>query len=181
MRKIVVLCGLLAMVSLCACAQDYFKGEVFGGLQYTSLDTFNVQRSNLAGWTGEVTKYFRGPLALTGDISGTYGSPSVGGEPTNLHLYSFLFGPTFRVPMGKSTPFVHSLFGVAHMSNTTGTYSSSGLAWSLGGGFDVEMSRNFSLRAVQLDYLGTKLSDATNSGNTRQNNLRIAAGVVVKF
>jgi hypothetical protein len=180
-RKIIAAFVVVIAFSLIATAQEYNKAEAFGGFQYTSFDTFNIQRSNLMGWDAQVTDYLRKPFGVTADVSGSYGSPDVGGFSTTLHNYSFLFGPTFRAPLQKATPFVHALFGFSHISHVGGSYSSSGFAYELGGGFDVAVAKSISYRVVQADYFRTKFDDPTNSGNGTQNHLRIATGIVFKF
>jgi hypothetical protein len=167
--------------SLLAEAQDYNKAEVFGGFQYTSFDTFNIQRSNLIRWDAQVTDYLKRPFGLTADISGSYGSPNVGGFDTTLHSYSYMFGPTFRAPLAKSTPFVHALFGYGHIGHVGGLYSSSGFTYELGAGWDLAVAKNVSFRVAQGDFYVTKFKDATNSGNDSQYHFRIATGIVYKF
>jgi hypothetical protein len=181
LRKTIAVVVVFIAFSLAATAQDYNKAEAFGGFQYTSFDTFNIQRSNLMGWDAQVTDYLNKPFGLTADVSGSYGSPNVGGFSTPLRSYSFLFGPTFRAPIEKATPFVHALFGFGHISHTGGSYSSSGFAYELGGGFDIAVAKSISYRVVQADYYVTKFEDPTNSGNGRQNHFRIATGLVFKF
>lgn len=181
MRKTIAIVLFLISLSLLATAQDYPKAEAFGGFQYTSFDTFNIQRSNLMGWDAQVTDYLYKPLGLTADVSGSYGKPNVGGFTTSLRNYSFLFGPTLRAPLAKSTPFVHALFGFGHISNSGGAYSSSGFAYEIGGGFDIAVAKTVSFRVAQVDYYVSKFNDPTNSGNGTQNHFRLATGLVVKF
>lgn len=181
MRKAWAVCLLIVACSGLAVAQEYTKTEIFGGFQYTSFDAFNIQRVNMVGWNISGTQYFSKPLGLTAEATGSYGSPTVGGIDTTLPTYTFMFGPTFRAPLTKVTPFVHALFGMAHMSNSKGIYSSTGFSMALGGGFDSNISRNMNWRVVQVDYLTTKLEDPTGTGNPRQNNFRVATGIVLKF
>ncbi len=167
--------------SFAASAQEYTKAEAFGGFQYTSFDAFNIQHVNLVGWNAQGTAYLAKPLGITAEVSGAYGSPTVGGIGTSLPTYTFLFGPTFRAPLTKTSPFVHALFGMAHMSNSKGIYSSTGFAFALGGGVDTNVSKSINWRVVQIDYLMTKLEDPTGTGNPRQDNFRLATGIVFKF
>src|SRR5512141_1465817 len=99
-------------------AQDAPKAEVFGGYQYTSADFGGVSRSNLNGWNGQLSGYFNRNFGITADFAGSYGSPDgglgLGGLDTKL--YSYMFGPTLRAPMGKATPYVHALFGASHLT-----------------------------------------------------------------
>ncbi len=180
-RKSLALALLMLACSLVAVGQEYTKMEVFGGFQYTSFDAFNIQRVNLLGWSAAGTAFLSKPFGITAEATGSYGSPTVGGVSTTLPTYTFMFGPTMRAPLEKSTPFVHALFGMAHMSNTQGIYSSTGFSLALGGGFDQRISKSLNIRVVQVDYLTTKLQDPTGTGNGRQNNFRVAAGIVYKF
>jgi outer membrane protein with beta-barrel domain len=180
-RKGLAVCLLLMACNLVAAAQEYSKMEVFGGFQYTHADLFNIQGANLLGWNAQGTAYLNKPFGITAEVTGVYGSPTVGGVGTSLPTYTYMFGPTMRAPLAKATPFVHALFGAAHMSNTKGVYSSTGFALALGGGIDMNVSKSMALRVVQMDYLTTKLQDPTGTGNGRQNNFRLATGIVFRF
>jgi hypothetical protein len=174
-------CFIVALCSFAAVAQEYSKAQVFGGFQYTSFDAFNIQHVNLLGWNAQFTDYLNKPFGMTGEVTGSYGSPTVGGIGTSLPTYTFMFGPTMRAPLGKSTPFVHALFGAAHMSNSKGAYSSTGFAYALGGGWDVTLSKSLDWRVMQIDFFASRLNDATGTGNPQQNNFRFATGIVYRF
>ena len=47
-----------------------------------------------------------------------------------------------------------------------------------GGGLDISLTRRIALRALEADYYLTRFD---NGVNDHQNNLRIAAGVIVRF
>ena len=181
MRKALAVCVVIMACSLAVVAQEYAKAQVFGGFQYTSFDAFNIQHVNLLGWNAQFTHYLNKPFGITGEVTGSYGSPTVGGIGTSLPTYTYMFGPTMRAPMEKMTPFVHALFGAAHMSNSKGVYSSTGFALALGGGVDTKVARNIDWRVVQVDYLATRLKDPTGTGNGQQDNFRFATGIVYKF
>jgi hypothetical protein len=51
-------------------------------------------------------------------------------------------------------------------------------ASNLGGGFDLNLNRRFSIRIIEADYLVTTFN---NGANNHQNNTRISAGVVIHF
>jgi hypothetical protein len=49
---------------------------------------------------------------------------------------------------------------------------------AIGGGFDIRLSKHFSLRPFQMDYLFTDFKDnLIPGGNTHQNNWRYLAGI----
>lgn len=181
MRKALALCLVLVVCRFAASAQEYAKAQVFGGFQYTSFDAFHIQRVNLIGWNAQLTDYLNKPFGITGEVTGSYGSPTVGGIGTSLPTYTFMAGPTLRAPLAKNTPFIHALFGAAHMSNTKGVYSSTGFAYALGGGWDTKISKSVDWRVIQIDYLATRLHDATETGNPQQDSFRFSTGIVYQF
>jgi hypothetical protein len=162
---------------LFAAAQDYNKAEVFGGYQWTNVDDLGsgLGRQNFNGWNGAVSGYFNKNLGFTADFAGAYKSDS--GVTAKVHTYTF--GPTVRVRMDKATPFVHALFGGGHASVTAsgvgGLGSSNGFVYVLGGGFDLNASKNVAVRVGQFDYLGAKFE------STNFKNFRYSGGIVFKF
>jgi peptidoglycan-associated lipoprotein len=81
-------------------------------------------------------------------------------------------------------PFAQVLFGGAHASGSLapGSASISGspnaFAMTGGGGLDIGLTEHILLRAIQADYY---LTHFDNGVNTRQNNFRIGAGLVIHF
>jgi opacity protein-like surface antigen len=169
------------MVILASClfavAQDNTnKAEVFGGYQYTNIDDLGsgIGRQSFNGWNAAVSGYFNNNFGITADFSGAY--KSISGVDTKV--YTYMFGPTLRVPMDRATPFVHALFGGGHASFTEtgfGSATSNGFSYAFGGGLDVNASSNFAIRIGQFDYLGTRFE------GTNFKNFRYSAGVVLKF
>ncbi len=84
-------------------------------------------------------------------------------------------GPTLSPARSKSVaPFVHALFGEVRASGGGVTDNSFGMA--LGGGLDVlGLHGHVGVRLVQADYLMSRFASTT------QNNVRISAGVVLRF
>jgi opacity protein-like surface antigen len=157
-------------------AQNVPKVDVFGGYQYTRVDTGipGVGSINLNGWNAALDGYFTKYLGVSADFSGAYGSPF--GVSTKLH--TFMFGPIVRFPnSSKITPFAHALFGGGHLSASFGGLSGgeTDFAWAAGGGLDANISSRFAVRLAQADFLQTRI------GGENQNNFRYSAGIVVKF
>jgi peptidoglycan-associated lipoprotein len=78
-------------------------------------------------------------------------------------------------------PFVETLVGVAHASGSLAAATSNAgaaFAANLGGGLDLRVNRSLSIRMLKADYL---LTTFDNGGNNHQNNLRLGAGVVLRF
>lgn len=187
MRKSLLAISAILIFSLFAAAQETPKAEVFGGYQYTNADIGGANRVNLNGWNAQLSGYFNRNFGITADFSGLYGSPDaglgLGGIDTKA--YSYMFGPTFRAPMGKATPYVHALFGATHMTADNvdlGHFSDNAFSYALGGGFDFNLSKRVAFRAVQADYYATRFSAASLGSNSdTQNHFRISTGLVFKF
>src|SRR5215467_2495500 len=90
MRKLVWLCGLLALISISAVAQDYPKVEVFGGYSY--LHTSVVGNGfNFNGGSGSVAYNPNQWFGIVGDF-GAYHNGAFGVSTTDV---TYLFGPKF--------------------------------------------------------------------------------------
>ncbi len=167
--------------------------------------------SNFNGWDAEAQYNVNHWLGIAGDIGGHSGEPitasrgkTLSGLP-NETAYSLLVGPviSFRND-SRLTPFIHVLFGFDRASLSTSTISGVSLplstsattftdaAVALGGGLDFKISRRLAVRLVQIDDLETthnlnKFYDsAFNTAlfeglATHERNLRVSAGVVVRF
>jgi hypothetical protein len=175
-----------------------------------STSAFAVE-SNFHGWDAQAQYNVNHWLGFAADVSGRSGTPLVSSRIGNLSGlpnatgYSFLGGPvvTFR-NKSRLTPFVHVLFGVDRYTMSASTITglatpvstsattSNVVAAALGGGLDVKITRQFALRLPQVDDLYTtrnlnKFYDsAFNNGlfeglSTHQHNLRLSAGIVVRF
>ena len=125
----------------------------------------------------------------------------VGGTPATTtiaasgNLFTYMGGPQFRLPTHTFKPFGEFLIGGAHtnlyrnLAHLAGgvagatTTASSGVnnnafAFAVGGGFDIRLSKHFSIRPFQMDYLFTDFKDhLVPLGNNHQNNWRYLAGI----
>lgn len=141
-------------------------------------------------------------LGIKGDVSGTYNSkdfnftvpaaPSGTGTvtfSTSSSLYNFLGGVQLKDNSrdGRFKPFAHALVGAGHgrvkikdvgcsvgvdCTGLEGTTSETGLAGAFGGGLDIRVSDNFSIRAIQVDYNPIKFDSGTS------HNVRLGFGIV---
>jgi hypothetical protein len=151
--------------------------------------SFVTNRQNLNGWELSGTYRFLPFLGVAADLSGHYGS-AVSGYSSNVHQYTYLFGPEVSLP-SRVSPFAHVLFGATHQSisssvttnpipanfpyNAIAGASNSAFATAFGAGIDLKLVPHLWIRPIQMDYLITRLS-----GNT-QNQVRVSAGVVLHF
>ncbi|MFZ0321643.1 MAG: outer membrane beta-barrel protein [Candidatus Sulfotelmatobacter sp.] len=189
-RKSFVLAPLLlAMFAAHANAQDFLKGNVYGGYSFLSApgNPPFTSRATFNGWDGSVEFKLAPGIGAVADFGGNYGTvpiatscPASLGEcgpvEVNTKLYTYVFGPRFSAPIGRFRPFAHVLFGGAHSSGSGDgfTSSNSSYAVALGGGLDYKLIKGIAWRA-QFDDMVTKA--ISNS----QNNLRFTTGVVFRF
>ena len=172
--------------------------NVFGG--YAHLNTSGVDSQNGTGMNGfeasAEEKVFPF-VSLVGDFSWTYSGPFSRAEPavtcaplpgslpggcvntispSSISEDTFLFGPRASFRIKEFRPFVHALFGGAHVNESAyeATGSSTAFASAFGGGLDYQLTRRFSWR-IQADALETRFFSTT------QTNTRISTGIVFRF
>jgi len=156
-------------------AQELTRFDLFGGYSYQRLDATAIgyaDNANQNGWFAGATGNLNGSFGLTAQISGHYGS--------HLDAYAFLAGPQVSWRKPKYRVFGYALFGKAddhlNLPEVTRTeFTSVSFAASGGGGFDWNITRRFTFRVVQADYLHTH-----TFGNT-ENNIRVSTGLVMHF
>src|SRR5712692_9855028 len=167
MRKLAGITLLFLLFSLGAMAQEY-KGEVFGGYQYSNLDG-----TSLNGWNTAVTGNLKDWFGVTADFSGAY--KSAGG--VDFRNYTYTFGPTISTAHNQSFRlFAHGLFGGFHDSAAFGGSSGSGngFAMMFGGGVDARVKPHVAVRLGQFDWMSFRAN-----GGSSNNNFRYSGGVVL--
>jgi peptidoglycan-associated lipoprotein len=73
---------------------------------------------------------------------------------------------------------VHSSGTLVEGTNPGAANAGAAFAANIGGGLDLKTNRRFAIRLIEANYL---LTTVDNSSNNHQNNLRISAGVVMRF
>ena len=138
----------------------------------------------LNGGSGWVAFNFSHSVGIVGEIASQHAS-NISGSGADLTLTSFLAGPRYRwTGGGRFAPFVQGLVGAAHASgslapgNSGIPGSANAFALIAGGGLDIGIIPHIALRAFEADYYLTRFD---NGMNDHQNNLRIAAGVIIRF
>ncbi len=191
---VVFLLGVIAVLATTAHAQEYSRIDLFAGYSYVranpggqTLPSFNMNGGeatlayNANSWLSGVAD-FAG--YKTGRLTDTALPDTIGYKG---NMYTYLFGPRFSYRhLGRFTPYGQTLFGAAHALN--GTYllgKQTDFAMTLGGGLDVRLSRRFSLRPVQADYLLTHFAafeaSQLQEPKLTQNNVRLSSGIVFHF
>ncbi|MBZ5568542.1 MAG: hypothetical protein LAN64_11895 [Acidobacteriia bacterium] len=78
------------------------------------------------------------------DIDAHYGD--------NVNVATFMFGPRLKLREEHFEPFLHTLVGL-HRLSVDGVGTDNRIGAVLGGGFDIPLSRRFSFRLVEADYV----------------------------
>jgi hypothetical protein len=149
-------------------AQDTPRIQGFAGYSYMRFQSPTLGFARDTGLNG-LTLMAAGNLfrnfGVVVEASGEYDS--------HLEVKDIAFGPQLLWPKGRMLFFAHGLFGRVRSVDKIGTTTrDTGNTFEGGGGVDMELSRRFSIRIVQADYLHTSLFQHT------QNNLRFSTGLV---
>jgi len=185
MKKLVCFAVIFLGLSAIAMAQDFPRGEVFGGYSYFScnnpVSVFGNspgQGCRYNGWDISVALNGNKWLSFVGDLSGYYKSDNPPpGMMDHYHFYSILVGPRVSVrKINRVTPFVQTLFGDARVTPGKDRWSyENDFAMALGGGVDIKAYKNFSVRPFQFDYMLIK------SGQPLTDNIRFNFGIAWNF
>src|SRR5258708_17597993 len=164
------------------------KGELFIGYSYLLFNVdapLSTNGFNSHGVIGSITGNVNRWCGLEGDVS----AHRVNGLPpgASATASTFLFGPRYLKGGERWTPFIHGLFGGAHLHEDANAglfgpnaqpISTNSFAMAFGAGLDLTLSKHFAARLFQGEYLISKFTDG---GDSQQNNLRASAGLVLRF
>jgi hypothetical protein len=129
-------------------------------------------------------RFYRG-LGVVADIAGAH-QANINASGVGLDLVTATFGPRYTLPLdrGRYAIYGQALGGIAQgfnsvFPNANGAQTTaSSLAFRTGGGLQVRLKPHLALRLFELDYLRTQLPNSTTNV---QNNLSVAAGLVLQF
>ena len=175
MKRFLAFLVLMLVPAAPAAAQqltEYPRVEGFVGYSYLNADLF-VDRDSAHGFTASLSGNFHRNFGVTGEVAGHWGT--FGG--VDYQNYTFLAGPRVTGRFEHVTPFAHALVGFAN-SRAAGD-SDNNFAWVLGGGLDVNVTREVAIRVAQLDYLFVNANAGGLSGNSH--NFRVSSGVVIRW
>jgi peptidoglycan-associated lipoprotein len=105
---------------------------------------------------------------------------NINGAGHNLVLSTYMGGVGYSIRKERElSPYGQVLVGSGH---TSSNYAIDDDAWrfaaSVGGGVDLRLSSRFEFRAVEVQYLLTRIP---NAANEIQNQLRLSSGIVFHF
>jgi hypothetical protein len=175
--------GMLLVYSPAGRCQDMPKSEASTSYTYMrGYAAHNGGTFDMAGGSASLSINVKPWLGLVQDYGGYYFTGV--GYGLNSTMYSYLFGPRFslRRSSRRWTPFGQCLVGVTHI-NVRGSSLSvheTTAALDTGGGMDFAVTRHFSVRVAQVDYLWTQFGTETGRPAV-QNNFRFSAGLVLRI
>jgi hypothetical protein len=161
MRKLIGVVVLVCMTAMLATAGETPEPEVFGGYQFTSTD--GGWHGN--GFSGSANLYIWKGLGVTGDLGAGFSS--------GQSLYTYTAGPVLSHSKGMFSPYVHALFGGAHIG--AAGIGVGGSTIMFGGGMDFG-KRKLVFRAVNVDWMMLRFN-----GVTDKNNVRVNTGFLYRF
>jgi len=210
-RSAIVL-GIVLLFGRVAFAQDYPKIETAPGFMYIRTvpqsNAFTVPGAvilthsvNCAGGGGTLAYNVSSLVGIAADLGGckVFSNAYGAGNTIDGNIFTYLFGPRFTYRnSSKVEPFFELNFGGTRISLSckssasnclsaagTNTYSKNAFAMTVGGGLQIKMSKKFSLRLVQAEYLytrfGNSCAQSACSNNNNQNSFRLKSGVVINW
>ena len=191
--RILIASFLLAASCLPAAAQDYPRWDVFGGFSYA--------RVNLGGQAGVFAPTTQNYWGM--EINPSYNprpylrillcdfSVGLGGSKTSTPFFhtdvrtaQVLFGPEFVLRSRTLQPFAHGLIGITNTRLVETFHGQdvvpdvarrTNLAFGVGGGLDIRVTRLIAIRAFQADYIPARLAGAW------ENHFRVSTGLTFSF
>jgi opacity protein-like surface antigen len=180
------------------------KVELFLGYSYIrGVPTYasGNRMVDLNGGTASVAFNLNRYFGLVADVAGFRDTQlnltGLGANPPRVadssgSVFTYLFGPRLSYrKYERITPFAQALFGGVHasqvtLSGCTGTLctplpSQNAFAFTAGGGLDLKVHRHIAIRVVQAEYMMTRFADVTTGASNTQNDLRLSAGLVLRF
>jgi outer membrane protein OmpA-like peptidoglycan-associated protein/opacity protein-like surface antigen len=158
--------------------------EIAGMFDYVNFNPGGgFQSFSSYGGSGSFTWNPSRWIGLTEELGGLSYERNVNGASLDGGITTFLLGPRLNLrKFDYFIPFAEFLLGGAHVGpHMTGADSQSAFALAAGGGVDIALTRNIAWRFAEIDYLMTNFSGPSVGGNSRQDNLRLGTGIVLRF
>jgi hypothetical protein len=168
------------------------KAELSLGYSYLNQNTklaftspqgfFQSFLGGINGGNASIAFNLNSVIGIKADVAGYSQSPNF-----SSNVFTFAAGPIIKKHSGVFNPFAELLVGVAHKSVSGLTFDGGQNAFTgiAGGGIDLKLSRHFSVRAAEVDYVWTALHTVNPTDylivSSRQNNFRYSGGVVFAF
>jgi hypothetical protein len=203
--------GIILLSGMVAWAQEFPRVDVGVDYSYARYGPSSPysQGHSLNGGGGELNVNINEYLGIKMDLQG-YGSNTTTFNiapnstfPAGAHgnvqgnLFTYLFGPQFKVRAHHIQPYAQLLFGGAHSNVYGNAYhticqplaggctlskapAADAFAMDFGGGVDIPLGKHVTIRPAQIDYLLTRFTNPF-TGTNNQNNFRYSAGFLFSF
>jgi hypothetical protein len=152
---------------------DTPTAEVFGGYSWYraggKVNSVAVPDFS-KGWAGQYTHNLNQWAGLTVDVSGHYNGVA--------HAQGLAGGPQFKLRRGPFVPFGEVLLGFQNFAPKN-LASQNARTFMVGGGLDIRITPRLSIRPLQVDFVNSYYSPATESNSF--NGARVQGGVVFNF
>lgn len=209
--RIASVLGIILLLGTAAFAQDYPKVETSPAFMFIHTPvSFTVPLTspvdpgasfsaafNCVGGGGTIAYNFSSVVGLAADMGGCkYVGNTIPALSAKLDGsdFTYMFGPRFTYRnKSKLQPFAEINFGgnrlslsCASSTSCTGvSYSKNAFAMTVGGGFDVVVSKKIAIRLIQAEYLYTRFGNNCQlelcSNNNNQNSFRLKSGIVFRW
>ncbi len=135
------------------------RAEIFGGYSFLATDA-SLRNNMPKGWIGSFAYNLGRNIGIEADISGHYGhfGPITPFDDSN---YLYQFGPRVAARLHRLTPWGHVLLGASQSRIQGSRTTKTNFAWAFGGGLDVAIHKNVTLRVAQADYVRMKIATLT--------------------
>jgi outer membrane protein OmpA-like peptidoglycan-associated protein len=157
---------------------DYPHWNAFVGYSFFDFRVGNSAAGpvRLQGGSASLEYSLNHWFGIVGDFGG-YHTGTINNTPADVTVLSYMFGPrlTYR-NSSRVTPFGQVLFGGANLNRTLNANT---FALAAGGGFDVWLTKHFSWRVIQAEYVMSSFENA--GGSFPENNFRVSSGLVIKW
>jgi opacity protein-like surface antigen len=188
----------LVLPPIIAVAQDVPKAELAMGYSYLNVHPTKAQVTSFNMNGGGIGLVYNASslIGIKFDFMGYTGKNSVttsnNGVGAGVDMFSYMFGPQFKIRHEKVDFFAEALFGAAHSSagftqlvHVTGLppatvyNSNNSFAMEYGGGLDWKVSHHVDIRPVEIAYLFTRFS--ANNLSAQQNSFKYFAGINLRM
>jgi len=170
MKKLLITIAICSLFSIPVFAQDTPAFEIFGGYSLSRITE------------GEENETGHGfALAAEGNLSEMFGIVGEFGfyDYEGGKAYTFMAGPRVSARTETVRPFAHFLLGGTRLSIDELDMSDTFFSMAIGGGLDIFVNENISIRPVQFDYMPIRFTEDDMSEYI--NTIRYSAGVVFTF
>ncbi len=187
MRRFIFLAAIFFAIPLAAAAQSTSKVELFGGYTYTRIYNTDGDTGGSNGFTGDVGFFPLKWAGVVADVGYGFSNGYVLSDGTSVfaptHSIHYFAGPRIRWGFGRVTPYAQALFGAVHRDQLQAPEdliapAQTNFAFKIGGGVDLKVARHFSLRLIEVSYLGTSFT-SVSSVRTNDNDISLATGFVI--